>query len=120
MRVSISNPDPQHCRLNHRISTERVAQGAEFDIPRWASIVYITSSSWVRRRGYMRDSLYPKLIRYCILQLHMPDCTQEGRSIPTPQINNRKIGKVNRLHNRIEPFPALFWALDILLAHILQ
>ena len=63
MRVSISNPDPQHCRLNHRISTERVAQGAEFDIPRWASIVYITSSSWVRRRGYMRDSLYPKLIR---------------------------------------------------------
>ena len=35
-------------------------------------------------------------------------------------INNRKIGNVNRLHNRIEPFPALFWALGIVLAHILQ
>ena len=30
-----------------------------------------------------------------------------------PQINNRKIGKVNRFHNRIEPFPPLFWALGI-------
>ena len=28
--------------------------------------------------------------------------------------------KANRLHNRIEPFPALFWALGIVLAHILQ
>ena len=28
--------------------------------------------------------------------------------------------KVNRLHNRIEPFPALFWALGIVLAHILK
>ena len=37
-----------------------------------------------------------------------------------PLINNRKIGKVNHLHNRIEPFPALFWALGIVLAHILQ
>ena len=35
-------------------------------------------------------------------------------------INNRKIGKVNRLHTRIEPFPSLFWALGIVLAHILQ
>ena len=26
-------------------------------------------------------------------------------------VNNRKIGKVNRLCKRIEPFPALFWAL---------
>ena len=34
-----------------------------------------------------------------------------------PKINNRKIGKVNRLHNRIENFPALFWALGIVLAH---
>ena len=34
-----------------------------------------------------------------------------------PKINNRKIGKVNRLHNRIE---ALVWALGIVLAHILQ
>ena len=39
----------------------------------------------------------------------------------TPQINNRKIGKVNRLHNyRIEPFPALFWALGIVLTLIMQ
>ena len=30
---------------------------------------------------------------------------------PSPSISKRKIGKVNRLHNRIEPFPALFWAL---------
>ena len=28
--------------------------------------------------------------------------------------------KVNRLYNRIEPFSALFWALSIVLAHILQ
>ena len=35
-------------------------------------------------------------------------------------MNNRKIGKVNHLHNRIETFPALFWALDIVLAHILK
>ena len=28
--------------------------------------------------------------------------------------------KANRLHNRIEPFPALFWALGIVLVHILQ
>ena len=27
---------------------------------------------------------------------------------------------MNRLHNRIEPFAALFWALGIVLAHILQ
>ena len=27
---------------------------------------------------------------------------------------------MNHLHNRIEPFPALFWALGIILAHILQ
>ena len=32
----------------------------------------------------------------------------------------KQIGKENRLHNRIEPFPTLFWALGILLAHILQ
>ena len=38
----------------------------------------------------------------------------------TSKINNRKIGKVNCLHNRIELFPALFWALSIILAHILQ
>ena len=31
-----------------------------------------------------------------------------------------KIWKVNRLHNIIEPFPALFGALGIVLAHILQ
>ena len=36
------------------------------------------------------------------------------------QINNRKIGNVNCLHNRIEPFPGLFWALGIVLPHILQ
>ena len=29
------------------------------------------------------------------------------------------MGKVNCLRNRIESFPALFWALSILLAHIL-
>ena len=34
--------------------------------------------------------------------------------------NNRKIAKVNRLHSRIEPFPVLFWALGIVLAHILK
>ena len=28
--------------------------------------------------------------------------------------------KANRLYNRIELFPALFWALGIVLAHILQ
>ena len=27
---------------------------------------------------------------------------------------------MNRLHKRIEPFPALFWALGIVLAQILQ
>ena len=31
-----------------------------------------------------------------------------------------QIGNVNRLHTIIEPFPALFWALSIVLAHILQ
>ena len=31
---------------------------------------------------------------------------------------NRKIGKVNSLHNRIEPVTALFWAFGIVLAHI--
>ena len=31
-----------------------------------------------------------------------------------------QIGNVNRLHNIIEPFAALFWALGIVLAHILQ
>ena len=30
------------------------------------------------------------------------------------------MGRVNRLHNKIEPFPALFWALGIVLAHILK
>ena len=40
---------------------------------------------------------------------------------PQLQINiSRKIGKVSRLHIRIEPFPALFWAIGIVLAHILQ
>ena len=29
-----------------------------------------------------------------------------------------QIGNVNRLHNIIEPFAALFWALGIVLAHI--
>ena len=28
--------------------------------------------------------------------------------------------KINRLYNRIEPFSALFWAIGIVLAHILQ
>ena len=28
--------------------------------------------------------------------------------------------KANRLYNRIEPFPALFWALGIVLAHLLK
>ena len=32
----------------------------------------------------------------------------------------RKIGKVNRLYNGIEPFPTLFWALGIDLTHVLQ
>ena len=36
------------------------------------------------------------------------------------QINNSKIGKVNRLYNRVEPFAALFWALGIVLPQILQ
>ena len=31
-----------------------------------------------------------------------------------------QIGNVNRLHNIIEPFAAMFWALGIVLAHILQ
>ena len=31
-----------------------------------------------------------------------------------------QIGNDNRLHNVIEPFAALFWALSIVLAHILQ
>ena len=31
-----------------------------------------------------------------------------------------QIGNVNRLHNIIEPFASLFWALGIVLAHILQ
>ena len=31
-----------------------------------------------------------------------------------------QIGNANRLHNIIEPFAALFWALGIVLAHILQ
>ena len=30
-----------------------------------------------------------------------------------------QIGNVNRLHNRIEPIAALFWALGIVLAHII-
>ena len=30
-----------------------------------------------------------------------------------------QIDNVNRLHNIIEPFAALFWALGIVLAHIL-
>ena len=30
------------------------------------------------------------------------------------------MAKANHLHNRIEPFSALFWALSIVLAHILQ
>ena len=34
--------------------------------------------------------------------------------------SNNKMAKSNRLHNRIEPFSALFWALGIVLAHILQ
>ena len=38
----------------------------------------------------------------------------------TSQINNKKIGKVNCLHNRIEPFAVHFWALSIVLVHILQ
>ena len=29
------------------------------------------------------------------------------------------MAKANRLHNRIEHFPALFWALGIVLVHIL-
>ena len=37
-----------------------------------------------------------------------------------PQINYNQIGNVNRLHNIIEPFAALFQALGIVLAHILQ
>ena len=31
-----------------------------------------------------------------------------------------QIGNVNRLHNIIEPFAVLFWALGIVLAHILK
>ena len=31
-----------------------------------------------------------------------------------------QIGNVDRLHNIIEPFAALFWALGFVLAHILQ
>ena len=31
-----------------------------------------------------------------------------------------QIGNANRLHNIIEPFAALFWALGIVFAHILQ
>ena len=31
-----------------------------------------------------------------------------------------QIGNANRLHNIIEPFAALFWALGIVLVHILQ
>ena len=31
-----------------------------------------------------------------------------------------QMDKDNRLYNRIEPFAALFWALGIVLAHILQ
>ena len=30
------------------------------------------------------------------------------------------MGKVNRLHKRVEPFAALLWALGIVLAHLLQ
>ena len=30
------------------------------------------------------------------------------------------MARANRFHNRIEPFSALFWALSIVLAHILQ
>ena len=41
-------------------------------------------------------------------------------NVHKPQINNRKIGKVNCLCNRIEPFPSLIRALGIVLAHILQ
>ena len=35
-------------------------------------------------------------------------------------INYTQIGNVFRLHNIIEPFAALFWALGIVLAHILK
>ena len=37
-----------------------------------------------------------------------------------PYISYTQIGNVNSLQNRIEPFAALFWALGIVLAHILQ
>ena len=30
------------------------------------------------------------------------------------------MARANRFHNRIEPFSALFWALSIVLEHILQ
>ena len=36
------------------------------------------------------------------------------------QINYTQMGNVFRLHNRIEPSAALFWALGIVLAHILK
>ena len=35
-------------------------------------------------------------------------------------MNYTQIGNIFRLHNRIEPFAALFWALGIVLAHILK
>ena len=57
--------------------------------------------------------IYCSLIKTAFKSAFCP--LQSAVASSAAQINNRKIGKLNLLHNRIEPFPALFWAL----AHIL-
>ena len=53
-----------------------------------------------------------------------PRCTalEQHFSELLPDIDKlyTQISNVNRLHNIIEPFAPLFWALGIVLAHVLQ
>ena len=50
----------------------------------------------------------------CVLQIY------EQYSVGSIDKLYTQIGNVNRLHNIIEPFAALFWALGSVLEHILQ
>ena len=64
--------------------------------------------------------------------IKMPRSTTEARDIFSASLRHQElivisidklytqIGNDNRLHNIIEPFAALFWALGIVFAHILQ
>ena len=69
--------------------------------------------SW-SRNGQIWLQSSPKL-----LQLHRL-WLQKHCLVSGAQINYTQIGNIFRLHNRIQPFAALFWALGIVLVHILK